>query len=94
MNCPKCGAKTKVLDSRNAGTRTVVSKEHNYDGQKIRRRHCCVKCNTRFSTIEVICEILPPKYNRNRRLDWKQRREETTPEQSNWLDRINKKLKE
>jgi transcriptional regulator NrdR family protein len=94
MNCPNCHSKTKVVDSRAAGERTIVSLEHDYNGPKIRRRHKCDKCKTRFSTIEIICEIMPPKYNKDRRLDWKERKEETKPEPSDWLARINKKLEE
>lgn len=94
MNCPNCHSKTKVIDSRVAGERTIVSLEHDYNGPKIRRRHKCDKCKTRFSTIEIICEIMPPKYNKDRRLDWKDRQTETKPEPSDWLARINKKLEE
>jgi transcriptional regulator NrdR family protein len=39
MHCPKCEAKTKVINSR-------------YNKSKTRRRRECVKCSYRFNTIE------------------------------------------
>jgi transcriptional regulator NrdR family protein len=39
MNCPKCEAGTKVIDSRDVEGGT-------------RRRHCCRVCSHRFTTIE------------------------------------------
>jgi transcriptional regulator NrdR family protein len=88
VNCPSCNSKTKVIESRIAGKRTVVSKGHEYSGPKIRRRHRCDKCNTRFSTIEIICEKIPPKQNINRK------RKEKTTGPSDWLERIKRKLEE
>lgn len=38
----ECGNKTVCVDSRYAG------------GQSVRRRHRCVKCGARFSTLETI----------------------------------------
>lgn len=49
MKCPFCGyEEDKVLDSR-------LSK----DGQEIRRRRQCLKCNRRFSTREIIVLNFP-----------------------------------
>lgn len=49
MKCPACGEQeTKVVDSR-------LSKE----GDMIRRRRECVKCQERFTTYERIEESLP-----------------------------------
>ena len=47
MNCPycKCTSIIKITDSR-----------HRYDKNDIRRRRECVKCNKRFTTIELIIE--------------------------------------
>lgn len=48
VRCPYCGyEESKVIDSRPAE-----------DGEKIRRRRECVKCEKRFTTYEVI-ETLP-----------------------------------
>jgi transcriptional regulator NrdR family protein len=97
MNCPKCGKKTKIIDSRVAGDRTVVSKEHEYTGSKVRRRHQC-KCGIRFSTIEVLCEILPaqfPPENRYRKPKPKHKPKKPKAKPNNdWLERINRKLEE
>jgi transcriptional regulator NrdR family protein len=97
MNCPKCGKKTKIIDSRVAGDRTVVSKEHEYTGNKVRRRHQC-KCGIRFSTIEVLCEILPPVFppeNRYRKPKPKTKPKKPKAKPNNdWLERINRKLEE
>lgn len=47
MKCPYCSYfETKVVDSRPTG-----------EGQAIRRRRECVKCNNRFTTYEKIEEI-------------------------------------
>lgn len=44
MLCPKCnGALIKCIDSRLSGART-------------RRRHLCIKCGHRFSTLEITVE--------------------------------------
>lgn len=49
MKCPYCGyADTKVIDSR-------LGK----DGNNIRRRRECMKCERRFTTFERVEEILP-----------------------------------
>ena len=95
MNCPSCGNKTKVIDSRVAGDRTVVSKDYAYTGSKVRRRHQC-KCGTRFTTIEVLCEILPPQFppeNRYRKRKPKQNKPKAK-QNNDWLERINRKLEE
>jgi transcriptional regulator NrdR family protein len=95
MNCPSCGKKTKVIDSRVAGDRTVVSKDYEYTGSKVRRRHEC-KCGTRFSTIEIFCEILPPQFppeNRYRKRKPKQKKPKAK-QNNDWLERIKKKLEE
>ncbi|MEE0930255.1 MAG: transcriptional regulator NrdR [Acutalibacteraceae bacterium] len=48
MKCPYCGyEESKVIDSRSAD-----------DGERIRRRRECLKCNKRFTTHEVI-ETVP-----------------------------------
>lgn len=48
MKCPYCGyEESKVIDSRSAD-----------DGERIRRRRECLKCNKRFTTHEII-ETLP-----------------------------------
>jgi len=48
MKCPFCGDQdSKVVDSR-----------HSEDGQSIRRRRECLKCQRRFTTYEVV-ESLP-----------------------------------
>lgn len=44
MNCLLCGSETRVLDSRPT-----------LEGQGVRRRRECVKCDFRFSTIEEAC---------------------------------------
>ena len=40
--CPKCGEKTTVIDSRNAHT-----------GRYVRRRRECTRCGYRFTTYEM-----------------------------------------
>ena len=48
MKCPFCGdQESKVVDSR-----------HSDDGQSIRRRRECMKCQRRFTTYEIV-ESLP-----------------------------------
>ncbi len=48
MKCPKCGhTESKVTDSRPSD-----------DFLKIRRRRECIKCNSRFTTYEVV-EVTP-----------------------------------
>ena len=49
MKCPFCGTtENKVIDSR-------ISK----DGSAIRRRRECIPCGKRFTTYEVVEEVLP-----------------------------------
>lgn len=49
MKCPFCAnAENKVIDSR-------ISK----DGDAIRRRRECISCGKRFTTYEVVEEVLP-----------------------------------
>jgi transcriptional regulator NrdR family protein len=43
MYCPKCDAKTKVINSR-------------YGAKKTKRRRECTKCTYRFNTIEKDAE--------------------------------------
>lgn len=43
MNCPKCGAKTNIIDTR-------PSEKY---GRSLRRRRMCWKCRYRFSTYEL-----------------------------------------
>ena len=43
MNCPCCGRETRIIDSR-----------PNSEG--VRRRHRCMECGYRFSTMETIVE--------------------------------------
>ena len=43
MNCPKCGAETRVIDSRPTG-------------DMIRRRRECENCRRRITTYEVTLE--------------------------------------
>ena len=72
MNCPKCGKKTKVLDSRHFDTppkrstgidkykEEVESKVGWYTNDWVyRRRRCSEKtCNAEFKTVELIIEDL------------------------------------
>jgi transcriptional regulator NrdR family protein len=47
MNCPLCGGKSGVLDTR-----------HNYkEPVYIRRRRKCFECKKRFSTVELITNV-------------------------------------
>ena len=48
MNCPKCGGKTYVIDTRFS---------EKYSPSIIRRR-VCYKCRSRFSTYEVMPQML------------------------------------
>ncbi|MEA2014545.1 MAG: transcriptional regulator NrdR [Thermodesulfobacteriota bacterium] len=49
MNCPFCSnTENRVIDSR-------ISK----DGNAIRRRRECLKCNKRFTTYEYVEDVLP-----------------------------------
>lgn len=50
MNCISCGHTTRVLESRLNETNSI------------RRRRCCTKCNTRFTTVEVITDKLPATF--------------------------------
>jgi transcriptional repressor NrdR len=50
MRCPFCGhIEDKVIDSRQSK-----------DGDAIRRRRECLKCDARFTSYERIEEVLPP----------------------------------
>ena len=50
MRCPFCGhIEDKVIDSRQSK-----------DGDSIRRRRECLKCEARFTSYERIEEVLPP----------------------------------
>lgn len=46
MNCPKCGSKSGVIDSR-------------YTKTSIRRRMVCQDCGQRFTTYEFTIDQLP-----------------------------------
>jgi len=46
MNCPECGAESKVLGSKNLESMTVVY-----------RRRVCGSCDHRFSSVEVTAAI-------------------------------------
>ena len=48
MNCPKCGGKTYIIDSR--------PDEETHPA--IKRRRMCCKCKNRFSTYEILAESL------------------------------------
>lgn len=49
MKCPTCGhAEDRVLDTR-------VGRE----GDSIRRRRECLKCNSRFTTLETLLQVYP-----------------------------------
>lgn len=92
MKCPECGSKTKIIDSREAGNRTVVSQEYKYDGHKVRRRHLCGSCKARFTTIEVLCEVIKPKFPEEHR--YKKNKPKTQKPNNDWLEKIKKKLEE
>lgn len=49
MDCPECGAQTRVLESRRAD-----------DGAAVRRRRECPACGTRFTTFER--RVAPPAW--------------------------------
>ena len=48
MNCPICGSKTYIIDAR-------ISSKYK---TSLRRRRMCFKCKSRFSTYEVLPEVL------------------------------------
>ena len=48
MKCPYCDKRTRVIDSRKSG-------------ENIRRRRICIKCNSRFTTTELIRTKKPIK---------------------------------
>lgn len=51
MVCPKCDIKSRIIDSR-------------CQGNRVWRRHKCLKCGLKFSTIETYVEDYvkePPK---------------------------------
>lgn len=53
MNCPKCGSKTYIVDSRAS----------NRYKQSYRRRRVCYHCKTRFTTYEILPQNLTGHYN-------------------------------
>lgn len=56
MNCPECGAESKVLNSKNLESMTVVY-----------RRRVCTACEYRFGSLEVYGDIwksLKPRVQR------------------------------
>lgn len=59
MKCPACGEKTRVVDTRSPD-------------DKVRRRRECVKCQHRFSTVEMSSdprlELLAAKKSQSRRI--------------------------
>lgn len=57
MHCPFCGATdTRVIDSRLTA-----------EGDKVRRRRECPRCNARFTTYEVAELLMPPVVKRDGR---------------------------
>ena len=52
MTCPKCNEKTKVIDSRS-------------DEDSTERRHECLVCGYRFSTIEIDRDLYERLVKRN-----------------------------
>lgn len=52
MNCPVCGAKTIVTDSRSGV-------------ESVKRRRKCTECDYRFGTIELETEIVKKEQQRN-----------------------------
>lgn len=51
MNCPNCGGKTKVIDSRDSEFASV---------HKVCwwRRRVCIDCKNRFTTYEILPDVL------------------------------------
>ena len=49
MNCPKCGGKTVVIDSRSK-----------FDGLVTKRRRRCTVCGERYNTTEEIDNLTTP----------------------------------
>lgn len=57
MHCPFCGTPdTRVVDSRLLA-----------EGDKVRRRRECLRCNARFTTYEVAELLIPPVVKRDGR---------------------------
>ena len=57
MHCPLCGTPdTRVIDSRLSA-----------EGDKVRRRRECSRCNARFTTYEVAELLMPPVVKRDGR---------------------------
>jgi len=57
MHCPFCGASdTRVVDSRLSA-----------EGDKVRRRRECPRCNARFTTYEIAELLMPPVAKRDGR---------------------------
>ncbi len=57
MHCPFCGTPdTRVVDSRLSA-----------EGDKVRRRRECLRCNARFTTYEVAELLMPPVVKRDGR---------------------------
>ena len=57
MHCPFCGTPdTRVIDSRLSA-----------EGDKVRRRRECLRCNARFTTYEVAELLMPPVVKRDGR---------------------------
>ncbi len=57
MHCPFCGTPdTRVVDSRLLA-----------EGDKVRRRRECLRCNARFTTYEVAELLMPPVVKRDGR---------------------------
>ena len=57
MHCPFCGTPdTRVVDSRLLA-----------EGNKVRRRRECLRCNARFTTYEVAELLIPPVVKRDGR---------------------------
>lgn len=45
MNCPKCGKRAKIIDTRDRGEGIATT---------VRRRYKCIRCVKRWSTVEQI----------------------------------------
>lgn len=58
MNCPKCGSKTKVLDTRDSDQ---------FETCWWRRRQC-LNCKHKFTTYEILPEVLIEAKNAKNKL--------------------------
>ena len=65
MNCPKCGNKTKVVDSRTSDSQTNFGGQKRihesvswYTGDWVCRKRRCRTCNDFYLTVEVLLDDL------------------------------------